>query len=142
MIKSDQSLKGELVRSILLEFITQDNRSKFIARNRTRVTLEEGHFARHHQRKKASVEVARRQKSSNGDQLSDGQEIDVDAIADTYDRLSQVRSTTGGKGMSKATMSMWEADIAGEADFDKGDGGGLGEPEVLYQYARMAHKPK
>lgn len=124
----------------LLDFFTPDKRPELIARTRTRTTLEEGHFARHRERKRALVEVAKRQKFSHGDRLSDqdgfdGQEMDIDAVADAYDRANRARPTTGGKGISKATMSHWDAE---EADFDlndsESDEGGLGEPEVLYHY--------
>ena len=127
----------------LLDFFTPEKRPELIARTRTRTTLEEGHFARHHKRKKALVEVAKRQKFNDGEQHSDqdgfdGQEMDIDTIADAYDRANQAHPTTGGKGISKATMSLWKADIPEEAEFDlndaEGDEGGLGEPEVLYQY--------
>ena len=127
----------------LLDFFTPDQRPEVIARTRTKMTLEEGHFARHHERKKALVEVARRQKLDDGDQFSDqdgfdGQEMDIDAVADAYDRANQGRPTTGGKGISKATTSHWDAQSAEEVNLDVNDPeidtDRLGEPEVLYQY--------
>ena len=127
----------------LLDFFTPDKRPEVIARTRTKTTLEEGHFARHHERKKALVEVARRQKIRDGDQFSDqggfdGQEIDIDAVPDAYDQANEARPTTGGKGISKATMSHWDAQSAEEVDVDVNDPeidkDRLGEPEVLYRY--------
>ena len=127
----------------LLDFFTPDKRPGLIARTRTRTTLKDGHFARHHERKKALVEVAKRRKVGDCDQIGDqdgfdGQEIDIDAVADAYDWANQAHPTTGGKGISKATMSQWNADTVEEADFDPSDSerdeDELGEPEVLYQY--------
>ena len=107
------------------------------AKVRTKSTLEAGHFARHKHRKDVLDKYANPQKSRHQDAF-DGQEVDLDAAANEYDRVRGRHPTTGGKGISDATRRRWESDAVAQAYPTPADSvideDEFGEPEPLYHY--------
>ena len=112
--------------------------SNITAKVRTKTTLGDGHFARHEKRKEAMDEYAAKRKISRHQDAFDGQVVDLNLAADEYDQAAAGHPTTGGKGISNATIRHWESDIAAQAYATPTDsvidGDELREPEPLYQY--------
>ena len=108
------------------------------AKVRTKITLEDGYFVRHEKRKEAMDEYAAKRKINHHQDAFDGQSIDIDAAADEYDQATAEHPTTGGKGISDATIRHWESGSAAQAYITPTDsvtdGDELREPEPLYQY--------
>ena len=122
----------------IYHFFGPEKNSDITAKIRTKTTLEDGHFARHEKRKEAMNEYASKRKRSRHQDAFDGQVIDLDLAADEYDQANAGHPTTGGKGISEATIRHFESDSAAQAYATPTDSiideDELREPEPLYQY--------
>ena len=122
----------------IYHFFGPEKNSNITAKVRTKTTLAEGHFARHQKRKEAMNEYAAQQKRNRQQDAFEGQDIDLNAAADEYDQATAGHPTTGGKGISDATIKQWEFGSAAQAYVTPTDsvtdGDELREPEPLYQY--------
>ena len=122
----------------IYDFFGPEKNPNITAKVRTKTTLGDGHFARHQKRKEAMNEYAAQQKRNRHQDAFEGQDIDLNAAADEYDQATAGHPTTGGKGISDATIKHWEFGSAAQAyatpTDSVTDGDELREPEPLYQY--------
>ncbi|KAL8795308.1 MAG: hypothetical protein Q9195_002178 [Heterodermia aff. obscurata] len=122
----------------IYDFFGPDKNPSITAKVHTKTTLGDGHFARHEKRKEALNEYAAECERSRHQDAFDGQVVDLNLAANQYDQATAGHPTTGGKGISDATIRHLESDRAAQAyatptdsEIDRDE---LREPEPFYQY--------